>query len=301
MHVERRSKLGALAQFGLASHPDQKQVSSRLLQVGACGATQGAVEDVITWLSEKGIKQLYVTIDIDATDQQDAPATGLPARHGLKPGLILAAEVDLDRERSSAAVLRTADKSFRRRASGMPCISIRLSSTICGLRCRTMGHSLSQIRSWDVDHLIDAADHWTATADRWDSTFAEVHQQVHAVAWEGAGADAARDRVTADKAHAAGKGDQLREAASVARRGASDISAAHGRVMYVVEDAQNAQFKVGEDLSVTDKLNVRNSAQRAARQAQAQAFAADIRSRAGELSALDTEVATNITSEASRV
>jgi hypothetical protein len=164
-----------------------------------------------------------------------------------------------------------------------------------------MGYSLSQIRSWDVDHLIDAADHWTATADRWDSTFAEVHQQVHTVAWEGAGADAARDRVTADKAHAAGKGDQLREAASVARRGASDISAAHGRVMYAVEDAQNAQFKVGEDLSVTDKLNVRNSAQRAARQAQAQAFAADIRSRAGELSALDTEVATNITSAAAGI
>jgi hypothetical protein len=164
-----------------------------------------------------------------------------------------------------------------------------------------MGHSLSQIRSWDVDHLIDAADHWTATADRWDSSFAEVHQQVHAVAWEGAGADAARDRVTADKAHAAGKGDQLREAASVARRGASDISAAHGRVMYVVEDAQNAKFNVSEDLSVTDKLNVRNGAQRAARQAQAQAFAADIRSRAGELSALDTEVATNITSAAAGI
>jgi arginase family enzyme len=89
MHVERRSKLGALAQFGLASHPDQEQVSSRLLQVGASGATQGAIEDVVTWLSEKGIQQLYVTIDIDATDQQDAPATGLPARHGLKPDLVL--------------------------------------------------------------------------------------------------------------------------------------------------------------------------------------------------------------------
>lgn len=89
MHVERRSKLGALAQFGLASHPDREQVSDRLLQVGASGATQGAVEDVVAWLSAKGIKQLYVTIDIDATDRQHAPATGLPASQGLKPDLIL--------------------------------------------------------------------------------------------------------------------------------------------------------------------------------------------------------------------
>jgi agmatinase len=89
MHVERRSKISALAQFGLASCPKQKQVSSRLLQVGASGATRKAVEDVVTWLSKKGIERLYVTIDIDATNQQDAPATGLPARHGLKPDLVL--------------------------------------------------------------------------------------------------------------------------------------------------------------------------------------------------------------------
>jgi hypothetical protein len=164
-----------------------------------------------------------------------------------------------------------------------------------------MAHTLSQIKAWSVDHLIEAADHWTATADRWDSAFAEVHQQAYTVAWEGAGATAMRDRVTADKAHVAGKADRLREAASVARRGAGDIAAAQRRVMYAVEDAQNAKFNVSEDLSVTDKLNVRNSAERAARQAQAQAFAADIRQRATQLSALDAEVATNITAAAGNV
>jgi hypothetical protein len=164
-----------------------------------------------------------------------------------------------------------------------------------------MGHTLSQIQAWNVDHLVEAADHWTATADRWESAFAEVHQQVHAVAWKGAGADAARDRATFDKAHVASKGDQLREAASVARRGAGDIAAAQRRMMYAVEDAQNAKFTVSEDLSVTDKLNVRNSAKRAARQAQAQAFAADIRQRATQLAALDAEVAANITAAAGNV
>jgi hypothetical protein len=164
-----------------------------------------------------------------------------------------------------------------------------------------MIHTLSQIQAWDVSHLTEAADRWTVTADHWDSTFAEVHQQVHVVAWEGAGADAARDRVTVDKAYVASKGDQLREAASVARRGAGDVSAAQRRVLYVVEDAQDAKFRVGEDLSVTDKLNVRSSAQRAARQAQAQAFAADIRQRAIELAALDAEVGANITAAAGNV
>jgi hypothetical protein len=166
--------------------------------------------------------------------------------------------------------------------------------------CRFMSvtPTLSQIRDWDVEHLISAADHWTATADRWESTFAEMHLQAHSVAWEGAGATAMRDRVTADRAYATSKADQLRQAASVARRGAGDISATQQRVMYVAEDAQNTKFHVGENLSVTDKLNVRSAAQRAARQAQAQAFAADIRSRVAELVALDTEVAANIAAAA---
>jgi hypothetical protein len=42
------------------------------------------------------------------------------------------------------------------------------------------------------------------------------------------------------------KGDQLREAATIARRGAGDISAAQRRVMYAVEDAHNAGFIVGK-------------------------------------------------------
>jgi hypothetical protein len=161
--------------------------------------------------------------------------------------------------------------------------------------------TLSQIQGWDVEHLTAAADHWTAIADKWESTFAEVHQQAHTVARKGAGATAMRDRVTADRAHVAGKADQLREAVSAARLGAGDISAAQRRVMYVVEDAQEAKFNVDEDLSVTNKLNVRNSAQRAARQAQAQAFAADIRSRAAELSALDNQVGANITAAAAGI
>jgi hypothetical protein len=164
-----------------------------------------------------------------------------------------------------------------------------------------MAYSLSQIRAWDVDHLTQAADHWAGTADRWDSALAEAHQQAHAVAWEGAGATAMRDRVTADKAHVTNKAEQLREAASVARQGASDISAAQRKIMYAVEDAQKRGFKVDEDLSVFDTRNCPSVSQRAARRAQAQALAAEISQRAGELSVLDNEVATNITAVAGDV
>jgi hypothetical protein len=159
--------------------------------------------------------------------------------------------------------------------------------------------ALSQIRAWDVEHLTAAAEHWTGTADRWENAFVQAWQESHTVAWEGHGAEALRERTHGDKAMVAGNSDQLREAASIARRGASDISAAQRKVMYAVEDAHNAGFKVGEDLSVTDTRRSRSAAQLAARQAQA--FAADIRSRVAELSAVDNEVGANITTAAGDV
>jgi hypothetical protein len=34
--------------------------------------------------------------------------------------------------------------------------------------------TLSQIQAWGTEHLIEAADHWTATADRWDDVYGQV-------------------------------------------------------------------------------------------------------------------------------
>jgi agmatinase len=89
MHVERRTKIGALAQFGLASRSDVEEVSPRLLQVGAQSASSAAIDTVIGWLADKGTEQLYITIDIDATDRSAAPATGLPALDGLTTDTVL--------------------------------------------------------------------------------------------------------------------------------------------------------------------------------------------------------------------
>lgn len=115
-----------------------------------------------------------------------------------------------------------------------------------------MAATLSQIQAWSTEHLIDAARYWTTTADQWEDVFFRVRDQSFALAWHGAGGDALRERTSADLPIVSAKADQLRRAAGIARNGASDISAAQRRVLYAVEDAQNAGFTVAEDFSVTD-------------------------------------------------
>lgn len=157
-----------------------------------------------------------------------------------------------------------------------------------------MPATLSQIQAWSTEHLIDAAAYWTQTADRWEDAFLTMRNQSQSITWHGAGGDALRQRTGADLSVVTGKADQLRQAAGIARNGASDISAAQRRVMYGVEDAQNAGFTVGEDLSVTDTRST-SPAERAARQAQAEAFAADLRLRAEQLDGADTKVSGQLT------
>jgi hypothetical protein len=91
--------------------------------------------------------------------------------------------------------------------------------------------------------------------------------------------------------------DQLQAAVKVARNGASDLYAARSRVRHAVENARTAGFEVAEDLSVTDRSTGGSAAQRAARQAEEQAFAADIRTTCRtQLIALDEQVAASTSS-----
>jgi hypothetical protein len=93
----------------------------------------------------------------------------------------------------------------------------------------------------------------------------------------------------------------MRSTSRIARQQAGELERLRDRVLYAVEDAYNAGFTVGEDLSVTDTQPSRTTAELAARQAQAQVFAADIRSRAGALVVADTEVAGSLTASAAGV
>jgi hypothetical protein len=159
----------------------------------------------------------------------------------------------------------------------------------------------SQVEAYTADHLVDAAEYWDRLADRWEEAHWQVRDQAHSLDWEGFGGDALRSRTVSDYDVASGKAGQLRQAATIARRGAGDISAAQRRVMYAMQDAQNAGFSVGQDLSVTDACGNARTTEQTDRQAQAQAFATDIRSRAVQLAALDNQVGADITAAAGGV
>jgi hypothetical protein len=161
--------------------------------------------------------------------------------------------------------------------------------------------TLSQIEAYSTDHLVDAADHWDRLADRWEDAHWQVRNQAHVLAWQGAAADALRARTTSDYTVASGQADQLRSTSRIARQQAGVLDHLRNRVLYAVEDAHNAGFIVGDDFSVTDSRTSRTAAELAARQAQAQVFAADIRGRAGALVGADTSVAGDLSSAAAGI
>jgi hypothetical protein len=161
--------------------------------------------------------------------------------------------------------------------------------------------TVSQARSYDTAHFIDAAAHWEDLADRWAFTYGQVHAEAQGLPWEGLGAEALHERIGRDHRMAKAGAESLRSAARIARQEAPNLGAMHRRLLYALEDAHRAGFSVGEDWSVTDTRASRNTPERAARRAQAQKFAADLRSKAGALLARDTEVSGNITDASSGV
>jgi hypothetical protein len=161
--------------------------------------------------------------------------------------------------------------------------------------------TLSQIEAYSTDHLVDAADHWDRLADRWEDAHWQVRNQAHVLDWQGAAADALRARTASDYTVASGQADQLRGTSRIARQQAGELDHLRNSVLYTVEDAHNAGFLVGDDFSVTDSRTSRTAAELAARQAQAQVFAADIRGRVGALVGADTTVAADLSSAAAGI
>jgi hypothetical protein len=155
--------------------------------------------------------------------------------------------------------------------------------------------SLSQLLTWPTEHLTEAADHWEAIGGRSYEVANSVWQDALSIDWQGDAADALRSGTHADMLTTSSVADQLYEAAKVARSGASDLHTARSRVQYAVEDARTAGFNVNQDLSVTDRSTGGSAAQRAARRAQAETIAGDIRQRAAGLVGLDQQVAGKIT------
>jgi hypothetical protein len=161
--------------------------------------------------------------------------------------------------------------------------------------------SLSQIQRWEIDHLRQAATHWTNTADAWEDSFDSILRQMAGPGgkpWSGVAAQAAQSRTRLDKLKAQGVSDDLRAAASAARGATGEIEAAKAAALYAVGEAHAEGFIVGEDLSLSDRFNGTSSQELAARQVQAQAMSAEIREKAAGLAAVDQEAAAKITAAA---
>jgi hypothetical protein len=154
---------------------------------------------------------------------------------------------------------------------------------------------LSQLLAWPTEHLSEAADYWETIGGRCYELSSQVWQDALSIDWHGQAADTLRTATHADMMTTSAVADQLESAAKVARSGASDLHTARSRMHYAVEDARAAGFDVGDNFSVTDRSTGGSGAQRAARQAQAQTFAADIGRRAAQLVAVDQQVAGKIT------
>jgi hypothetical protein len=145
---------------------------------------------------------------------------------------------------------------------------------------------LSELLAWTTDHLIDGSAYLEATADRWETIFTSMWQDVHTIDWEGQAADAARTRLTSDRTQVSGGSDKLRAGAKIARAGAPDVLSAQNRLRYAIEDAAGAGFVVYDDCTVED-TQVGGGADR---QAQAAQFATEIYSRAKNLVGVDSHV-----------
>jgi hypothetical protein len=154
---------------------------------------------------------------------------------------------------------------------------------------------LSQLMAWPTEHLTDAAGHWEAVAERNYGVANQIWQDASSVDWQGTAADALRAASHSDMLATSAAADQLQNAAKVARSGATDLYGARSRLLYAIEDAQTAGFDVDEEGAVLDRSTGGSAAQRATRQAEAQALAADIRQRAAQLVATDQQIAGNVT------
>src|SRR5574337_201905 len=161
--------------------------------------------------------------------------------------------------------------------------------------------TLSQIRGWDTEHLSQAADDWEAEAQRWETTYEQNYRRLSETDWKGQGHEAAVERAGLDLVKVRGRAWQLREAATAARYGFAQQNGAKESALDAVGDAEQAGFSPKEDLSVTDRQAGGSAATRVARQAHAQALAAQIQHRAALLVASNQEIATKITAAAGNI
>jgi hypothetical protein len=154
---------------------------------------------------------------------------------------------------------------------------------------------LSEIRSWDIEHLTAAAGWWDAAANRWENGLSDVVRHSYTPGgsiWEGAAASAAQERALADRTKVSATAQHLRMTSAAARAGADALASARQQVLAAVNAARAAGFHVGDDLSAS--YDDDGTPASAAKRAQATSMARQIWSSAEQLAATDLRVAEQI-------
>ena len=154
---------------------------------------------------------------------------------------------------------------------------------------------LSQVLAYNTEHLVDAAAHWQGLADQREEVFATVRNEAFTLPWDGLAADATHQRTQADHSTAMQSAENLRQAAMIAKDGASTLDQMHSRVLYTLEDAQADGFAPTEALAVVDTRPSTNPAELAQRQAQAQSYTGQLQAQVADLYTHDTQVGADMT------
>lgn len=163
--------------------------------------------------------------------------------------------------------------------------------------------SRSDVEAWDSSDLDAAATRWRTVAGALESAFEQHRQNIltpGGTTWEGDAKDAALDRVTADTSVVRRQGDMHREVADIATRGSEDIQGARSRVLEAIAEAEQDDFTVGEDLSVTDN-RAYDEETAAARVTAATEHAEFIRWRAEQLVATDALIGQQLEANAAEL
>jgi hypothetical protein len=158
--------------------------------------------------------------------------------------------------------------------------------------------TLSWIEGFTTAPMTASAPRWSATADLWEHSFAQIVRDVlrpGGAEWTGNGADSAQESTDNAAMTARAASYQLRDAAGIAIFGADQLDGLHSKTIAAIADARGDGFEVNDDLSVVDRRgNAWGSGAFVARQARAEEHAETIQSCAGQLLALDNEYAAKL-------
>jgi hypothetical protein len=155
----------------------------------------------------------------------------------------------------------------------------------------------SEIEGWidAVNDLSSSAASYRAAAENIEITADSHVRQLSAPGgseWTGRAADTAQESSYADRGVVYRSADHMREMAKVADRGAANLLQVRHRALDAISQAEADDFRVGDDLTVTDtrRYTGRDINAYVARQANAEEHQGDIARWAGVLAAEDADI-----------